>query len=63
MVEISHKEAIGLLRMALGRLLHDSMYKDHPEASQMAIDALKATGPYLEERLVGPTQQIEPWWR
>lgn len=30
---------------ALGRLLNDSMFKDHPEASQMAIDALaKARG-------------------
>jgi hypothetical protein len=30
---------------ALGRLVNDSMFKDHPEASQMAIDAIaKATG-------------------
>jgi hypothetical protein len=28
------------LRFALNRLVHDSMYKDHPEASQMALDAL-----------------------
>lgn len=33
------------LLAALGRLLNDSMFKDHPEASQMAIDAIiKATG-------------------
>ena len=29
-----------MLRAALTRLLNDSMYKDHPEASQMAIDAI-----------------------
>ena len=30
---------------ALQRIVNDSMFKDHPEASQMAIDAIaKATG-------------------
>ena len=33
-------DEIERLRAALKRLVHDSMYKDHPEASQMAIDAL-----------------------
>jgi ketopantoate reductase len=33
-------DEIERLRAALRRLLNDSMYKDHPEASQMAIDAL-----------------------
>ena len=33
-------EELERLRAALQRLLNDSMYKDHPEASQMAIDAL-----------------------
>lgn len=28
------------LRTSLERMLNDSMFKDHPEASQMAIDAL-----------------------
>jgi hypothetical protein len=31
------------LAAALDRLLHETMYKDHPGASQMAIDALKAS--------------------
>ena len=34
-------DVIERLRTALGRLVNDSMYKDHPEASQMAIDALQ----------------------
>jgi hypothetical protein len=32
------------LRSALDRLVNDSMYKDHPEASQAAIDALRGAG-------------------
>jgi UDP:flavonoid glycosyltransferase YjiC (YdhE family) len=37
------------LREALKRLLNDSMYKDHPEASQMAIDALGGVDAALYE--------------
>lgn len=37
-------EEIERLRAALNRLVNDSMYKDHPEASQMALDALQGTG-------------------
>ena len=29
---------------ALNQLLHATMFKDHPEASQCAIDALRAVG-------------------
>jgi len=32
------------LKLACERLVNDSMYKDHPEASQMAIDALTKAG-------------------
>lgn len=36
---------------ALRRLLSDSQYKDHPEASQMAIDAIvAATGKHPREQ-------------
>jgi regulator of replication initiation timing len=38
------------LRTALDRLLHETMYKDHPEASEMAIAALKKSGVDVRER-------------
>jgi hypothetical protein len=41
-------DQIERLRAALARLLHETMYKDHPEASQMAIDALARTGTFDE---------------
>jgi hypothetical protein len=37
-------DEIEWLRSVLSRLVKDSMYKDHPEASQAAIDALEGTG-------------------
>jgi hypothetical protein len=36
-------DEIERLQAALRRLLNDSMYKDHPEASKMAMDALETT--------------------
>lgn len=36
---------VDLLRKALDWLLHETMYKDHPEASQNAIDVLARTQP------------------
>lgn len=43
----SHKLALVMaaspaMLAALQRLVNDSMFKDHPEASQMAIDAITA---------------------
>jgi hypothetical protein len=43
-------EQIGRLRTALDVLLHETMYKDHPEASEMAIAALKQSGIDVRER-------------
>jgi len=46
-IERAHAEELvrhfSILQIALGRLINDSMYKDHPEASQMAIDARRET--------------------
>jgi hypothetical protein len=38
------------LRTALDVLLHETTYKDHPEASEMAIAALKKSGVDVRER-------------
>jgi hypothetical protein len=41
---VNDKETIERLRVALKRLVADSRYADHPEASQLAIDALGGVG-------------------